>query len=106
MSQFPLRYESTIGDLEHKLSDMIDAGSEFDIERNGDVLTIEFEDGERFVITPQTPFEQVWVSANYAGDRFNWSEEKNEWLNEKNNENLFFYIGHALSQKLGYPVNL
>ncbi|HWF44946.1 MAG TPA: iron donor protein CyaY [Candidatus Kapabacteria bacterium] len=104
MSQFSLHYDSTIRELERKLGDLIDDGAEFDIERNGDVLVIEFEDGEKIVITPQAPMEQLWVSANYAGHRFNWSEDK--WKNEKGSEEFIGFLSRVLSEKLGSPIEI
>jgi iron donor protein CyaY len=101
MTSFSQTYDTTIRDLEQKLAAMIDAGSDFDFTRSGDVLTIEFEDGEKIVITPQSPMEQLWISANYAGHRFNWSEEHNDWIHEKTGELFEEFVVNALSKKLG-----
>ncbi len=76
MTTFSQRYDATIRNLEQTLAALIDAGQEFDFTRSGDVLTIEFENGEKIVITPQSPMEQLWISANYAGHRFNWLEDR------------------------------
>ena len=104
MSQFSLHYDRTILGLEHKLGDLIDEGYEFDIEMNGDVLTIEFESGEKFVITPQSPMEQLWVSANYSGYRFYWNGET--WVNEKGGEEFSVFLSRLLTEKLGLRVDL
>ena len=101
---FSQRYDTTIRELESKLSDLIDEGAEFDLERKGDVLNIEFEDGEKIVITPQSPLEQLWVSANYGGHRFNWDDDK--WKNEKGGEALDTFLETILSQKLGSTITL
>lgn len=98
MTSFSQTYDTTIRDLEQKLAAMIDAGSEFDFTRSGDVLTIELEDGEKIVITPQSPMEQLWISANYAGHRFNWNGKS--WVNEKNeNETFDKFIARNLETK-------
>jgi CyaY protein len=102
MSQFSLHYDTTIRELERKLGDLIDDGAEFDIERNGDVLVIEFEDGEKIVITPQAPMEQLWVSANYAGHRFDWNGD--EWVNEKGGEEFIPFLSRVLSEKFGSTI--
>lgn len=101
MTSFSQRYDTTIRELEQKFASMIDAGSEFDFTRSGDVLTVEFEGSEKIVITPQSPMEQLWISANYAGYRFNWSDEKKDWVDEKSGEALDRFLSKALSQKLG-----
>lgn len=106
MTSFSQQYETTIRTLEAKLSELIDNGAALDFTRSGDVLTIEFEDGEKIVITPQSPMQQLWISANYAGYRFNWSEEKNEWVDEKGGEELNRFLASALRNKLGDSFQL
>ena len=98
--------DATIRDLEGKLGSLIDEGMEFDFTRSGDVLTIEFEDGEKIVITPQSPMEQLWISANYAGHRFNWLQDRSEWTNEKSGESLKRFLSKTLTAKLGIEANL
>lgn len=100
---FAQNYDETIRELESKLSDLIDSGSDFDLERKGDVLNIEFEDGEKIVITPQAPLEQLWVSADYAGHRFIWNEG---WQHEKDGETLQEFLATILSRRLEREVSL
>lgn len=106
MATFTQHYDASITDLETRLSNAIDEGTEFDFEKNGDVLTIEFEDGERFIISPNSPVNQLWVSANYSGSRFNWSDEENDWIHEKQGDPLFLFLDKELSKKLGKPVSI
>ncbi|MFI5202653.1 MAG: iron donor protein CyaY [Candidatus Kapaibacterium sp.] len=101
MTNFSQQYDATIRDLEQTLAAMIDSGSEFDFTRSGDVLTIEFEDGEKIVITQQSPMAQLWISANYAGHRFNWSEDRSDWVHEKTGESFQGFVSNTLSKKLG-----
>ena len=102
--EFSKNYDATIRALDARLSDLIDSGLAFDLERKGDVLNVEFEDGEKIVITPQSPLEQLWISANYAGHRFNWNGT--EWTHEKSGETLTSFLASLLSQKLGMHVTL
>ena len=95
---FSQQYDTTIRDLEEKLGALIDEGAEFDIERKGDVLNIEFEDGEKIVITPQAPLEQLWVSADYAGHRFRWNDG---WTNEKDGMAIQDFLNNILERRIG-----
>lgn len=106
MSDFSKTYDSTIHSLETTLSNLIDSGSDFDFEREGDVLKIEFEDGEKFIISPNSPVSQLWVSANFAGHRFNWDAAQQAWLNEKTSEELLQFLAASISGKLGEAVTL
>ena len=106
MSSFSLRYDAATSEIERKLGDLIDQGASFDLERNGDVLKIEYEDGESVVITPQEPTGQLWISADYAGHRFNFSEEAGLWLSEREGEGLNAFLSRTLSAHLGEEIEL
>ncbi len=101
MNSFTLNYDSTINNLEDELSTMIDSGSEFDLEKNGDVLTLSFDDGSKIIISPNSPVSQLWVSANYEGHRFNYDEAKSTWIDEKTAEEFRVYIMRLIGGKLG-----
>src|SRR4051812_21218846 len=103
---FGKQYESTMTELDTKLSALIDSGEDFDLERSGDVMKILFEDGEQFIITPQSPTSQLWLSANYAGHRFNWSDEKSDWTNEKTGERFTNELSYLLGNKLEKAIEL
>ncbi len=102
MTDFSRNYDNAIRDLEAKLDSLIDSGIEFDFSRSGDVLTIEFDSGEKIIITPQAPTEQLWISANYAGHRFNW--DGGNWVNEKGGQELSIFLSEALSSQLGMQI--
>jgi CyaY protein len=104
MTPFTQNYDQTIRDLEGKLESLIDSGIEFDFSRSGDVLTIEFDSGEKIIITPQAPTEQLWISANYAGHRFNWLD--GNWVNEKGGQELSAFLSEALTLQLGMKVEV
>jgi CyaY protein len=104
MTPFTQNYDNTIRDLEQKLDALVDSGIEFDFSRSGDVLTVEFDSGEKIIITPQAPMEQLWISANYAGHRFNWTD--GNWINEKGGQELSKFLTEALSSQLGIEVEV
>jgi CyaY protein len=104
MTDFSRNYDTTIRDLEAKLDALIDSGISFDFSRSGDVLTIEFDSGEKIIITPQAPTQQLWISANYAGHRFNWDD--GDWVNEKGGQELSIFLSEALSLQLGTTVEI
>jgi CyaY protein len=100
MSDFNTHYESAIQYVDAHLSALIDGGADLDFDRSGDVITIEFSDGEKCVITPQAPMDQLWISANYSGHRFNWSREKHQWEHEKTSEPLTVFLQGVIEEKL------
>ncbi len=106
MNSFTQHYDTTIQNLDDDLSSLIDTGSDFELEKNGDVLTIIFEDDSKFIISPNSPVSQLWVSANYEGHRFNFNEERSAWFDEKSGEEFLIYLSRLLSEKLIENISL
>ena len=106
MTSFAQSYDTTIQKLDDSLSLLIDLGAAFDLETNGDVLSVIFEDGSKFIISPNSPVNQLWVSANYEGHRFNLDPSSGVWVDEKSKEDFSSYIRRILSSKLGKVVDL
>ena len=106
MNTFTQHYDSTVSKLEDTLSSLIDSGSDFELEKNGDVLVIIFSDGSRFIISPNSPVNQLWVSANYEGHRFNFNESNLSWIDDKSKEEFLAYLSRLLSEKLSETISL
>lgn len=49
---------------------------DFDVDMNAGALSVEFEEPrERFVVSPNSPVRQIWVSAHVQSFKFDWSAE-------------------------------
>ncbi len=47
---------------------------DFDVEMSNGALTVEFEEPrERFVVSPNSPVKQIWVSAHVQSFKFDWN---------------------------------
>ncbi len=50
---------------------------EFEVDLNQGALTVEFEDPPaRFVVSPNAPVRQVWVSARVKSFKLDWDEAR------------------------------
>lgn len=77
-----------------------DAGIEVE-EQNG-VLNIAFEEPPaKFVITPNTPVRQIWISALSTSFKLDWSDKANDFVLEKTGERLKPLVGRLVNQQLG-----
>ncbi len=48
---------------------------DFEVDRNQGALTIEFEDPPaKFVVSPNSPVRQIWVSARVQSFKLDWNE--------------------------------
>jgi CyaY protein len=78
-----------------------DSGS-FEFEDNNGVMNILFENGSsKFVVTPNTPVRQVWISAQATSFKLEWSESANAFVLPKTGEALTPLIQRLLREHLG-----
>src|SRR6201982_3524386 len=72
---------------------MLDAGDEhgFDVEGESGKLEVIFEEPEqaKFVISPNTPVREIWISALSTSFKLGWSETKKSFVLEKTGANIF-----------------
>ena len=84
---------------------MLTAGDEhgFDVEGESGKLEVLFEDEEetKFVISPNTPVREIWISALSTSFKLGWSEAQNAFVLEKTGENLHAVMARVISQQLG-----
>ncbi len=85
-----------------------DNDSGFEFEDNNGVMNIIFENGSsKFVITPNTPIRQVWISAQATSFKLDWSETANAFTLPKTGEDLKTLTQRLLREHLSDPsINL
>src|SRR6516165_7904506 len=96
--------------LEELKRHMLRAGDEhgFDVEGESGKLEVLFEEPEeaKFVISPNTPMREIWISALSTSFKLGWSEAKNMFVLEKTGEDLAGVMSRVISQQLGIEVKL
>jgi frataxin len=89
---------------------LLEAGDEhgFEVEGQGEKLEVLFEEPEevRFVISPNTPVRQIWISALSTSFKLGWSDEAQAFVLEKTGETLVQLMGRILTQQLGTAVTV
>jgi iron donor protein CyaY len=80
----------------------------FDVEGESGKLEVIFEEPEpaRFVISPNTPIREIWISALSTSFKLGWSEARNAFVLEKTGEDLFGVMSRVVSQQLGTQVTV
>jgi iron donor protein CyaY len=80
----------------------------FDVEAGSGKLEIVFEEPEeaKFVISPNTPVREIWISALSTSFKLGWSDAKGSFVLGKTGEDLFEVLGRVISQQLGTQVAL
>jgi CyaY protein len=80
--------------------------SSFEAELASDILTIEFEDGARYVVNSHRAARQIWMAAELTAWHFDFSAEKQRWIASKTGDELWAVLEAALSRRLKRPVTL
>ena len=74
--EFHVRADAALESLMHTLGDLADREG-FEVELQGGVLNILFEEPTeaRFVISPNAPVRQIWISALVRSFKLAWSPD-------------------------------
>jgi iron donor protein CyaY len=79
---------------------------DFDVEGESGKLEVIFEEPEpaRFVVSPNSPIREIWVSALSTSFKLAWSEDRDAFLLSKTGEDLFAVMSRVVSQQLNTQV--
>jgi iron donor protein CyaY len=99
-SEFRMRIDEALDALQRGLADLADREG-FEVEMQGGVLNILFEEPveARFVISPNAPVRQIWVSALVRSFKLSWSPEHGVF--ELDGEPLAMLIERLIHTQLG-----
>ncbi len=79
----------------------------FDVDFNARALGIEFEDPPaKFVVSPNTPVRQIWVSAHAKSYKLDWDIVENTFVHVESGDTLKDLIEKAISKQLHEEVSL
>jgi iron donor protein CyaY len=104
--QFRDRADEALADLHRRLGP---ASEEFEFESdfNAGALAIEFESPPgKFVVSPNTPVRQVWVSAHSKSFKLDWDDARGAFVLAASGQTLAELIGDAIGQQIGEKVTL
>lgn len=102
---FQRKADAAFGELKKRLLILGDEHG-FDVEGESGKLEVLFEEPEevKFVISPNTPVREIWISALSTSFKLGWSESRNAFILEKTGEDLFAVMSRVVSQQLGEQV--
>jgi iron donor protein CyaY len=104
---FQRKADAAFEDLKRRLLTLGDEHG-FDVEGESGKLEVIFEDPEeaKFVVSPNTPVREIWISALSTSFKLGWSDSKNAFILDKTGENLLDVMSRVVSQQLGQQVRL
>jgi CyaY protein len=74
---------------------------ELDYKTSDGVVTLEFADGTRYVLNRQAATSQMWFAAGARAWHYDWNEEQQTWIDDRDRHRLLDNIAVVASKKLG-----
>ncbi|MGH7984944.1 MAG: iron donor protein CyaY [Candidatus Binataceae bacterium] len=78
---------------------------EVDYTTGDGVVTIEFADGTRFILSRQAATSQLWLAAGAHASHYNWDGLAQQWMDDKDGHPLPQRLAEAISERLGHSVD-
>jgi CyaY protein len=104
--EFQRRADQELNSLYRKLTQASDH-ADFEADFNSGALAIEFEDPPaKFVISPNSPVRQIWVSAHSKSFKLGWDIARSAFVLADTGQSLTELIQASISKQLGEEVEL
>jgi len=104
--EFKNRSSESLEALYRRLAAASD-GADFEVDFSGGALAIEFEDPPgKFIISPNAPVHQIWVSAHSKSYKLDWDPDVNDFILPLSGQTLTELIQDAIVKQLGEEVTL
>jgi iron donor protein CyaY len=102
--EFQTRAAEALEDLYDRLGKAAEK-HDFEADFNAGALAIEFEDPPaKFVVSPNAPVKQIWVSAHMKSSKLDWDPSRTAFV--ANGQTLAELIAEAVGKQLGSPISL
>jgi iron donor protein CyaY len=103
---FKKRADEALQSLYKRLS-AASENADFEADFNAGALTVEFDDAPaKFVVSPNAPVSQIWVSAHSKSYKLAWDDAAGTFILPGSGQTLTELIQDAIAQQLGEEVSL
>ena len=104
------QFRNVSGDALDRLQRSLERASEdhdFDVDRKEGALSIEFENPPaKFVISPNSPVRQIWISARVKSFKLDWNDAQKSFVLAADGRTLPGLIAGLIEEQIGEPVIL
>lgn len=91
----------------HRLLDaLIECGDEIDPDLQMGVLSINFDDGTKYVVNSHRAARQIWMAADRQAWHFDYEAAGAQWRATQSNDELWATLEAVLERKLGAELRL
>ncbi|HEC11948.1 MAG TPA: iron donor protein CyaY [Acidiferrobacteraceae bacterium] len=106
-SEFHENVNQTMARIEAAIEAAVDSsGADIDYETVSEILTLEFENGNKIIINKQAAAHQIWVADKSGGFHFDYDEDRGQWLNDRSGAELLSELSRFASVQAGQAIDL
>ena len=80
------------------------ADADIEINRAGNLMELEFEDGSKIIVNSQAPMQELWVAARSGG--FHFRHDGQRWVDTRGGGELYAALSGYVSQQAGVMLKL
>ena len=99
-NEFRKRADAALESLKKALM-QAEESSDIEVEDQSGALHVSFEDRSKFVISPNAPVRQIWISALATSFKLDWSDPDQDFVLSKSGEKLKVLVARLINQQLG-----
>ncbi len=90
--------------FEHLMAQIDLIAPDLDCLLEGNVLTIEHDDGEQVVINRHLERQELWIAAKSGGYHFTWHD--GQWVSTKTQQSFFDVLSQVLTGLTGHGCRI
>ncbi|MDX2150160.1 MAG: iron donor protein CyaY [Bryobacteraceae bacterium] len=105
--QFKNRADEALQEIHDAVNEAAEDYEGFEADFSSGALAIEFEaPPAKFVVSPNAPVRQIWVSAHTTSFKLDWDSEREEFVYPETNQSLLELMEWAIGKQIGKEVVL
>ena len=98
-SDYLSRAEAVLAAVERAVDE---ADADIELERSGNVLTLEFENRSKIIVNLQPPMSEIWIAAKAGGFHYRYID--GEWRDTRGGTEFFSALSAYATEQAGEPV--
>ena len=99
-NDFRKRVDAALDSLKKSLM-VAEESADLEVEDQSGALHVSFEDRSKFIISPNAPVRQIWISALATSFKLDWSDADQNFVLSKTGERLKTLVARLINQQLG-----
>lgn len=100
----PAEYHRRIDATLERVVRVLQTLDDVDFTASDGLVTLEFDDGARYVLNRQSGNHQLWLAAGARAWHYVWDEGRATWVDDRDGHEVWARLGALVSEKLGRPV--